>query len=101
VRKASPRYRNFPSFRQYGLVFVGLIAVALSTFAATFLRSEGLVMGVLVVGLACVVPVSLAVASGRFYPARPAEWSPTACPHCGGTLVANDPGPIPNVWPGV
>ena len=57
------------------LIFAGLVAVALSTFAATFLRSEGLVTGVLAVGLACVFPVSLAVASSHFYPgpARPED----------------------------
>ncbi len=81
------------------LIFAGLVAVALSTFAATSLRSEGLVTGVLAVGLACVFPVSLAVASSRFYPPRPALGSSTFCPHCGGPLPAPAPQPHPALWP--
>lgn len=81
------------------LVLVGLVAVALSTFAAIFLRSEWLVTGVLAVGLACVLPVSLAVASSRFYPARPASRSSTVCPHCGSQHAAHNPEPVFELWP--
>ena len=81
------------------LIFAGLVAVALSTFAATFLRSEGLVTGVLAVGLACMFPVSLEVAPSHFYPARPAPRTATLCPHCGGLLPTPDPNLQAGLWP--
>lgn len=83
------------------LIVAGLVAVASSTFAVSFFRSDGLATGVLVVGLACVLPVSLAMASKRIYPAQPAVGSSGVCPHCGGPLAAADPGIILNVWSGV
>lgn len=79
-----------------GVAVVGWCAWALSIVGAI-----GLIAPLLVLGLACVFPVSLAVADnlvpraiGRAGPVR-------SCPHCGVALAVGGPGPEPgpDAWP--
>jgi hypothetical protein len=79
---------------------VGLVAVAVGTTALAAFLSDGLVEAFLAVGLAGVLPVSLAVADNVVPRPHREGWPSVSCPHCGTPFRPGpDPKPQPDSWP--
>jgi hypothetical protein len=78
----------------------GLATVALGTWALAAVEASGLMMPFLVLGLASVLPVSLAVADDVVPRAHRVVWPSASCSYCGAHF---GPGlgakPDPESWP--
>ena len=74
----------------------GLTAVGLGTWTLVALGVDSLITPFLVLGLAGVLPVSLAVADNVVPRAHHRIWPFISCPHCG-TPFGPGPGPKPDL----
>jgi hypothetical protein len=78
----------------------GLATVASGTWALAAVEASGLMMPFLVLGLASVLPVSLAVADNVVPRAHHGVWPSASCSYCGAPFGHGlGPKPDPESWP--